>query len=139
MRAAGQAAGNVSETSAHAEQAVEVRQSQEVPAHAVGAGGEVRVAEVDDANKEGADAEQAGVRVVVVGAPTDAVEADAVVVPVPEVVDDELDNDIAEIRVTSITSVTPSRQFPGFKCDECENVSWTEGDLWTHMKQHHPG
>ena len=57
----------------------------------------------------------------------------------PVVVDDELDNDIAEIRVTSITSVTPSRQFPGFKCDECEKVSWTEADLWTHMRQHHPG
>ena len=36
----------------------------------------------------------------VVGAPTDAVEADAVVVPV--VVDDELDNDIAEISLNSI-------------------------------------
>ena len=53
MRAAGQAAGNVSETSVHAEQAVEVRQSQEVPAHAVGAGDSgVQVVEVDDTTEK---------------------------------------------------------------------------------------
>ena len=64
MRAAGQAAGNkVSETPAHAEQAVEVR--QEVPAHAVGAGDRVvRAVEVDNATVEVVDSsEEAAVSV----------------------------------------------------------------------------
>ena len=57
MRAAGQAAGNVSETSAHAEQAVDVR--QEVPAHAVGAGDRVvRAVEVDNATVEVVDSSE---------------------------------------------------------------------------------